>query len=81
MVTREISKNLHTFDAPFLVVHGKDDIVTDPRLSQALHDVSRSADKTIHLYEGMWHAVTSGELDEDIDRVFDDCCNWILQRC
>ena len=79
-VTQRISSSLDTFEAPFLVLHGKDDLVTDPRLSQALYEESPSKDKTIHLYEGMWHSLTSGEPDENIDRVFDDCIQWILQR-
>ena len=35
-ITQQISNNLHAFDAPFLVVHGKEDRVTDPSLSLAL---------------------------------------------
>lgn len=79
-VTQRISNSLKEFDAPFLVVHGKADLVTDPHLSQALYEESMSKDKTIHLYEGMWHALTSGEPDENIDRVFKDCIDWILER-
>lgn len=79
-VTAYISKNLESFDAPFLVQHGKDDRVTDPNLSQALYDESRSLDKTIKLYDGMWHSITSGESDEDIDLVFNDTIAWVLAR-
>jgi caffeoylshikimate esterase len=71
---------LKEFDAPFLIVHGKEDLVTDPNLSQALYEESKSKDKTIHLYEGMWHALTTGEPDENIDRVFYDCIKWIVER-
>jgi hypothetical protein len=28
----------------------------------------------------MWHSLTSGEPDENIDRVFQDCIEWILKR-
>lgn len=79
-VTQRISANLDKFDAPFLVLHGRADVVTDPQLSQALYDESPSADKTIRLYDGMWHSLTSGEPDENIDRVFADCTEWILAR-
>jgi hypothetical protein len=51
-VTRDISSSLSEFDAPFLVLHGKEDRVTDPKLSQALYDESKSKDKTIKLYDG-----------------------------
>jgi alpha-beta hydrolase superfamily lysophospholipase len=79
-VTQNINNSLKDFEAPFVVLHGKEDRVTDPALSQALYDESKSKDKTIHLYEGMWHALTSGEPDENIDRVFNDCIEWILKR-
>ena len=79
-MTAHISNNLKDFDAPFLVQHGKDDRVTDPNLSQALYDESKSTDKTIKLYEGMWHAITSGEADKDIDLVINDSISWILER-
>jgi predicted esterase len=51
-VTSDISSSLSEFDAPFLVLHGKEDKVTDPKLSQALYDESKSKDKTIKLYDG-----------------------------
>lgn len=78
--TQQISDSLHDFDASFLVVHGEADRVTDPNLSQALYNESKSTDKSIILYPGMWHALLIGEPDENIDRVFDDCIAWILQR-
>jgi len=79
-VTQRISGSLSEFEAPFLVLHGKEDRVTDPALSQALFDESKSKDKSIKLYDGMWHALTCGEPDENIDRVFADVAQWILAR-
>jgi acylglycerol lipase len=62
------------------VQHGKEDKVTDPKLSQALYDESKSKDKTIHLYEGMWHSLTGGEPLENVLLVFNDAIEWILAR-
>jgi alpha-beta hydrolase superfamily lysophospholipase len=53
--------------------------VTDPKLSQALYDEASSVDKTIRLYEGMWHAL-QGEPDENIHKVYDDTVEWVLER-
>ncbi|KAL7563828.1 hypothetical protein ACA910_019559 [Epithemia clementina (nom. ined.)] len=78
-VSQHISSNLKEFDAPFFVVHGLADTVTDPQLSQALYEESKSTDKSIKLYEGMWHSLF-GEPDENADMVFHDCINWILDR-
>jgi caffeoylshikimate esterase len=80
LTTQRLSSSLKTFDAPFLVLHGLDDKITDPKLSQALYDESSSPDKTIKLYEGMYHTITSGEPAENLDIVFADIINWIEAR-
>ena len=51
-VTKNISQTLSQFNAPFLVQHGSADRITDPKLSQALYDESKSTDKTIKIYDG-----------------------------
>lgn len=78
--TKSISESLHEFNAPFLVQHGKEDRVTDPKLSQMLYDECKSKDKTIKLYDGMWHALTGGEPIENVQIVFNDSIEWILAR-
>jgi acylglycerol lipase len=78
--TQVISNSLGEFNAPFLVQHGTADRVTDPKLSQALYDESKSEDKTIRLYEGMWHSLTAGETDENTELVYNDTIQWILER-
>ncbi|KAK6260251.1 Serine aminopeptidase [Theobroma cacao] len=66
---------------PFFVLHGEADIVTDPEVSKALYDKASSRDKTIKLYPGMWHGLTSGEPDENIEIVFADITAWLDKRC
>lgn len=67
---------------PFLIVHGGDDKVTDPSVSELLHRSAATAsqDKTLKLYPGMWHALTSGELPDNIDAVFRDIIAWLDHR-
>lgn len=65
---------------PFFVLHGEADTVTDPEVSKALYTKAGSKDKTIKLYPGMWHALTSGEPDHNIDIVFADIVNWLEKR-
>lgn len=79
-VSEMVSSNLKNFNAPFLVQHGLDDVVTDPDLSQALYDEASSSDKAIKLYDGMWHSINIGESDENLDIVFRDSIEWILKR-
>ena len=75
---RRISSSIREFDAPFIVLHGLEDMVTDPRMSEMLYNESRSTDKTIKLYRGMFHNLTTGETDENIDTVFDDATiSWV----
>lgn len=65
---------------PFFVLHGEADTVTDPEVSRALYEQASSKDKTIKLYPGMWHGLTSGEPDNNIDIVFADIISWLDKR-
>ncbi|GMI11938.1 hypothetical protein TrVE_jg12545 [Triparma verrucosa] len=78
--TDRISSSLSSFDLPFIILHGEADVVTDPELSKRLYDESSSEDKTIKLYEGMWHTLTTGEPDDNIEKVFKDIVEWIDER-
>ncbi|CAN6467730.1 unnamed protein product [Victoria cruziana] len=62
---------------PFLVLHGEDDTVTDPGVSIGLYETASSTDKTLKIYPGMWHGLTSGEPDSNIDMVFADIVSWL----
>lgn len=65
---------------PFIIVHGGDDTVTDPSVSRSLYETASSMDKTFKLYPDMWHALTSGESQENIDLVFSDVISWLDER-
>lgn len=80
LTSKYVSDHLHEFKAPFLVIHGKEDKVTDPALSQLLYDEAKSIDKSIKLYDGLWHALTSGETNDNMNMVFNDVIEWILKR-
>ncbi|XP_077218604.1 caffeoylshikimate esterase-like [Tasmannia lanceolata] len=64
----------------FFVLHGEADTVTDPEVSRALYERAGSADKTMKLYPGMWHALTSGEPDHNVETVFGDIIAWLDKR-
>ncbi|RLM85255.1 caffeoylshikimate esterase-like [Panicum miliaceum] len=65
---------------PFLIVHGGADKVTDPSVSELLYQSAASQDKTLKLYPGMWHALTSGESPSNIRTVFQDIIAWLDHR-
>ncbi|CAN6357313.1 unnamed protein product [Urochloa humidicola] len=71
---------LHQVSLPFLIVHGGADKVTDPSVSELLYQSAVSQDKTLKLYPGMWHALTSGESSNNIHRVFQDIIAWLDHR-
>lgn len=54
--------------------------VTDPSVSKALHEQAASEDKTLKLYDGMWHALTGGEPDASVELVFRDMFEWLAAR-
>lgn len=54
--------------------------MTDPEVSRALYERASSTDKTMKLYPGMWHGLTSGEPDDNIDAVFTDIIAWLDKR-
>lgn len=65
---------------PFLLLHGEEDRVTDPEISRELFLTAASVDKEFKLYPGMWHGLTSGEPDDNIELVFNDIIRWINKR-
>eukprot|EP00042_Codosiga_hollandica_P031664 m.194243 g.194243 ORF g.194243 m.194243 type:complete len:325 (-) comp53699_c0_seq3:68-1042(-) len=77
--TLRIAKQISSVTLPFLVVHGKGDRVTEPMFSQELHERAASTDKTILLYEDMYHAILD-EPDGGGERVMSDILTWLLAR-
>jgi len=40
---------------PFLVMHGREDKITDHKISQKLYEQAKSTDKELKLYDGAYH--------------------------
>ncbi|XP_022715932.1 caffeoylshikimate esterase-like [Durio zibethinus] len=80
-VTEYLSQKLCDVSIPFLVVHGSADVVTDPEVSRTLYKEASSQDKTIRIYEGMWHSLLFGEPDDNIEIVRSDILSWLNDRC
>jgi acylglycerol lipase len=73
--TREVQASLPSVVVPFFVLHGGDDVITDPDASKLLFKEAASEDKTIKIYPGMPHAL----LPEEPQCVV-DICDWISKR-
>ncbi|XP_068647655.1 caffeoylshikimate esterase-like [Aristolochia californica] len=79
-VCEYIQVNFQRVTAPFLTAHGTDDGVASPESSKMLYEKASSDDKTLKLYEGMYHSLIQGELDENSERVLKDMREWIDER-
>jgi len=60
-----------------LILHGLADSVTSPELSEELYTKAPSEDKTLKLYEGMWHALTC---EPGVPIVYGHIDTWIEKR-
>ena len=92
--TLYISENMHRVTVPFIVLHGAtwttprttcssapgtEDAVTHHAHSELLYQTAASQDKTLKLYEGMWHALLV-EPDGGGEIVQRDIVDWLLAR-
>ncbi|KAK1366813.1 hypothetical protein POM88_042374 [Heracleum sosnowskyi] len=75
-----LQNNFYKVKAPFLVVYGIDDGVTSPAGSEMLNKKASSVDKTLKLYEGMYHSLIQGESDENVKIVLGHMRAWIDER-
>jgi len=79
-VSYYIQDNMNRVVAPFLTVHGTADGVTCPTSSEMLYEKAASKDKSLKLYDGMYHSLIQGEADENVDLVLKDMREWIDER-
>ena len=59
---------------PVIIVQGGDDILVNPSGAQLLYDKAGSEDKTLKIYDGLYHEVFN-EPERDI--VLKDVENWL----
>ncbi len=74
---QRIQARQHELEMPFLVIHGTADALTSPDASQRLYDAARSDDKTLQLYEGLYHETFN---EPERDRVLADLRQWVTDR-
>jgi alpha-beta hydrolase superfamily lysophospholipase len=74
---QRIQAQLDRLTYPFLVFHGTDDVLTSPTASQDLYRRAASTDKTIYLYDGLYHETVN---EPERDRVLRDLQDWLTGR-
>lgn len=69
-----LQKRLEDFEAPFLLVVGTEDKVTNPQGGIALHERASSKDKKMIKYDGLYHEILN---EVERDQVLSDVVNWL----
>lgn len=69
-----VSKEAGKITLPFIVVQGAKDSIVDPSGAQMLYEKASSEDKTIKIYDGLYHEVFN---EPDRDRVLQDVEVWL----
>jgi len=59
---------------PILILQGSADMLVDPKGAQMLYNVVSSADKTIKIYDGLYHEVFN---EPEHDQVLGDVEAWL----
>lgn len=76
-LTSYLQQHLHRITVSLQVLHGADDMVTDPEGSRALYERSSSTDKALKLYGGLLHDLL---IEPEKDKVMDDIVAWLSPR-
>jgi alpha-beta hydrolase superfamily lysophospholipase len=74
---RELHHELHALETPVLILHGTGDWITDPRGSCELYEQAQSRDKTLKLYDGLYHDLFH---EPEWKQVTADLVAWLDQR-
>ena len=72
-----IQENLHRFSLPCYLANGSQDKIVDPTVSQVIHDRCSSPDKTVRVYNGLYHQILT---EPEKEQVMDDMLTWMGAR-
>lgn len=74
---REVRGQMDSLRVPFLLLHGTADRLVPPAGSRALYRRAAAADKTLHIYEGLYHETFH---DPEKEQVQSDLATWVRDR-
>ena len=72
-----IQDMMEAIELPLLILHGTGDLVTDVEGSRELHARARSTDKTLKLYDGLYHDLFH---EPEKEQVLADLVEWLDAR-
>ena len=75
---QDIQERMESIDVPLLILHGTGDRLTDPRGSWELYTRAQSSDKTLKLYQGLYHDLLH---EPEWEQISDEILDWLGPRC
>lgn len=75
--TKYVQDRLEQVRLPLLIMHGTGDQLTDPEASKQLYERAESQDKTLKMYEGLYHEIMN---EPEKEQVFSDIFEWLETR-
>jgi acylglycerol lipase len=72
-----VMSNAGVISLPLLILQGSDDMLSHPQGAQMLYDLVSSSDKTLKVYEGLYHEVFN---EPERDTVLSDVADWLGAR-
>jgi alpha-beta hydrolase superfamily lysophospholipase len=77
VASQQARERLAELTLPILILHGGADTITPPSGSSYLYEHAGSADKTLKIYEGLYHEVHN---EPEKEQVLDDIAEWLDKR-
>jgi alpha-beta hydrolase superfamily lysophospholipase len=71
---RSIREQPIRFSLPVLILQGTGDRITEPEGARRLYDSVASADRTLKLYEGLYHEIMN---EPEKEQVLQDIVEWL----
>jgi|CXWL01.1.fsa_nt_gi alpha-beta hydrolase superfamily lysophospholipase len=71
---RYSDRHMHEIALPLLILHGSADQLVAPHGSRRLYETAASTDKTLKVYEGLYHEILN---EPEKDLVIADIANWL----
>jgi len=69
-----IEKSMRQLTMPVLILHGGDDRIIDPAGSRMLYSAAASPDKTLKIFNGLYHEIMA---EPEKEAVFKTMTSWI----
>jgi alpha-beta hydrolase superfamily lysophospholipase len=74
---RRTDRDAARIDVPLLLMHGGDDKLTSPDGSRRLHERVGSVDRTLRIYDGLYHEILN---EPEREQVLEDIRTWLNAR-